>query len=73
MMFYEEKKEKANLSFRPFSITDVSAWHCRTGRWHIMPVEERYLLAEQAGRKRQSERDRENKGEVVEKRELNRE
>lgn len=38
-----------------------------------MPVEERYLLAEQAGRKRQSERDRENKGEVVEKRELNRE
>lgn len=68
-----EKKEKTNLLFRPFPITDVLAWHCQTGRWHIMPVEERYLLAEQAGRKRKTEGEGENKGEAVEKQELKRE
>lgn len=41
-----EKKEKTNLLFRPFLITDVLAWRCQSGRWHIMPVEERNLLAE---------------------------
>lgn len=68
-----EKKEKTNLLFWPFPITDVLAWHRQTGRWHIMPVEERYLLAEQAGRKRKTEGEGENKGEVVEKQELKRE
>ncbi len=51
-----EKKEKTNLLFRLFPITDVLAWHRQKGRWHIIPVEERYLLAEQAGRKRKRTR-----------------